>query len=524
MALAWLRGGQSGSQPRRLVEVVAAHPFVALVAALLLGGVVRATQLHSQSLWEDEITSGFLAQIPASQLLRLTAVNDPHPPLYYLLAHAAYADLHLGMVDALRMPSLVAGIATVAVMYLLGWRLAGRWAGAVAATLTAISPMAVWYSHEGRMYAVTWFFVALSYLLLALARERPRPVWLVPYTVVTALALWSDISAFLGVVPQLAVIAATPVAPGPPGRPALGGFPKPWSRALATRWWPVLGFLGALVLYAPWLASLRTQWSLLTAMDFGIPSTWQVWTALALAQVGLQGSYATLPDLVPGALVALVLCAYAAIAVIGWRTAWPRAMYGVALALGPIALGLALALLGSRAVLVPRVEGVSSLGFGLLAGLLVAGALRSPDWSRRAAAGLAAVVIASGTAVGLAHEIRAGTNNQPWNVWVRQLDRDAGPVDAIFIVPTALQVATSAYLPADSRVNVWANTSWGQPRQELDANLLEQGTNGEHLWILYLDTTGIDIKSHDAFLRSHGFHRIAGNPALRMGVLGYSRT
>src|SRR5262249_21638904 len=162
--------------------------------------------------------------------------------------------------------------------------------------------IAVWYSHEGRMYAVTWLFVALSYLMLAMAREGRRPVWLVPYAGGTPPALWSGISPFLARIPPLAVLPSAPVAPGPPRRPAvalgpherpvLGGLPEPWSRVLATRWWPAVGLLGALVLYTPWLSPLRTQWPLLVAMDFGIPSTWQVWAGLALAQVGLEGSYA----------------------------------------------------------------------------------------------------------------------------------------------------------------------------------------------------------------------------------------
>jgi len=490
---------EAGALSRRATLLTAILPPLALAAALLVGGLVRWSELRRQSLWEDEIVSGYLAQSTVPDLLRLTAHNDVHPPLYYLVANIAYHSLHLGMVDALRVPSLVAGVATVAVMFALGWKLAGRWAGAIAAVLTAISPMAVWYSHEGRMYALTWLLVALSYLLLAMACERQRPHWLVAYALVTGLALWSDISAFLGVVPQLAVIATA--------RP---------------RRWPAVAFLAAFALYVPWVPSLLQQWPLLSTATFQIASSWQLWWHVALAQLGLYAGYASLGDLVPAGLAALVLAGYAAVAVAGARAAGPRLVYGLALALGPIGLGLVLAAAGSHAVVVPRVEGVSSLGFGLCAGMLVAAALRSPQVWRYGGALAAAVVIAAGAAAGLAREVSAGSNGQPWNLWVQALDSEVRPDDAIVIVPATLLVVTRAYLPADSLVNIEATSTWVTPIPVLDATLVAQGSRGERLWVLYLDTNGADIAAHDEYLRAHGYHRISGDPRRRMGVLGYS--
>jgi mannosyltransferase len=479
--------------------------LLVLCGVVLLGMWLRWTQLFGQSLWEDEITSGVISESHVGDLMRLTANNDPHPPLYYLISHVAYYRLHLGVVGSLRMPSLAAGAATIAVMYLLGWKLAGRWAGVVAGALIAISPMAVWYSHEGRMYALTWLLVLLSYLLLAQASERLRPVWLALYPVATALALWSDISAFLGVVPQVAVLAALVVE----------------DRRKA---WLIAAYVAGFVLYVPWLLlGLRTQWPLLSTQNFHTSSTWSTWSHLLLAQAGLEASYATLPNLLPGAVILLVLFAYAALVFLGWRVAWIGAAYGAALAVGPIALGLLLAVLGSRAVLVPRVEGISSFGVALVAGLLVAAALRSQRRWRVTAAVVAAAVIAGGTSAGLIREIRSGTNAQPWNRWVQHLAASARPGDAVFIYPEALEVAVHAYAPADSPISTQAQASWGMPDQELDDVLLAAGSKRGRLWILYLDNPQVHIQVQDAFLRAHGFRRISGDPARNMGVLGYSR-
>jgi mannosyltransferase len=113
---------------------------VALVLLLALG--LRVFHVGAASLWIDEIFS--LRDAEA-----ITAFNRIRP-LYYLLLRAWMV---FGDSEAwLRLPSVVFGVAAVAVLCRLGRELADQATGTVAAVLFAISPMAVDHSQQVRMY------------------------------------------------------------------------------------------------------------------------------------------------------------------------------------------------------------------------------------------------------------------------------------------------------------------------------------------------------------------------------------
>lgn len=61
---------------------IAAAVFVTAAAVGL-----RAFGLTAKSLWFDETYSVFVASLPIERLFVVTAINDAHPPLYYLLLH-----------------------------------------------------------------------------------------------------------------------------------------------------------------------------------------------------------------------------------------------------------------------------------------------------------------------------------------------------------------------------------------------------------------------------------------------------
>ena len=77
----------------------------------------------------------------------------------------------------MRLPSLIAGTATIPLVYLLGVRTLGRTAGLIAAAVIALSPFMIYYSVEARAYAL---MIALLTRLDAGAsagdRERPHPL------------------------------------------------------------------------------------------------------------------------------------------------------------------------------------------------------------------------------------------------------------------------------------------------------------------------------------------------------------
>ena len=74
------------------------------------------------------------------------------------------------------LPAL-AGIATVALVYLAAERIGGRRAGWIAGGIAALNPLLVWYAQEARAYSLLAFFGALTFLLALRALERPRELW-----------------------------------------------------------------------------------------------------------------------------------------------------------------------------------------------------------------------------------------------------------------------------------------------------------------------------------------------------------
>ena len=91
----------------------------------------------------------------------------------------------------MRLPSLVAGTATIPLVYLLGVRTVGRAAGLVAAAVMALSPFMIYYSGEARAYALMIAFVTATALALLAAIRTGRTRWWVIYAVCSCAALYT---------------------------------------------------------------------------------------------------------------------------------------------------------------------------------------------------------------------------------------------------------------------------------------------------------------------------------------------
>ena len=142
---------------------------------LLLATLVRLGGLGMQSLWMDEAFSHLFATLPLDTAWQAMIVDAVHPPLYYLLLRPWLA-LAGGSEFALRFPSALAGILTVALVLRAerDWlnRRVARWG----ALLLALNPFHVWYCQEARMYAPLGL-LTLAVLMVfwrALRGRRPR--------------------------------------------------------------------------------------------------------------------------------------------------------------------------------------------------------------------------------------------------------------------------------------------------------------------------------------------------------------
>lgn len=95
---------------------------------------------------------------------------------------------------ALRLPSFIAGLATLPALLALGSALGSPRAGAFAAMLLAFHPWFQRYVSEARGYAFVMLFTVLGLLLLILALRRGQWRWWILYGLTQFLLLWTYVT------------------------------------------------------------------------------------------------------------------------------------------------------------------------------------------------------------------------------------------------------------------------------------------------------------------------------------------
>ena len=136
-----------------------------------LGVLLRLRALSSKSFWLDEIASVAIARMPGGFFWHWLWTQEGNMALYYVMLRP-WLQIHMGE-GTVRLLSVIPGIASLPVMYLLGKRLFGRSVGLLAALFLAVSTCAVVYSQEARGYSWLLFGVILSTYLFARLIEQP---------------------------------------------------------------------------------------------------------------------------------------------------------------------------------------------------------------------------------------------------------------------------------------------------------------------------------------------------------------
>jgi hypothetical protein len=152
-------------------------------------------QLNFQPLWGDEGWSFYFAAQTLPQLVALTAV-DIHPPLYDILLKTWLILTDFGP-EAARFFSVSVGALLIPAVGVLGWRLLDKRGGIAAAGVTALAPIAIYYSQEVRMYGLVTLLCALaSYAFIRLPDPRPQTpnpftFWPMVYVITITAALYT---------------------------------------------------------------------------------------------------------------------------------------------------------------------------------------------------------------------------------------------------------------------------------------------------------------------------------------------
>ncbi len=99
-----------------------------------------------------------------------------HPLGFFLLQYFAFALFGAGLF-AMRLPSVLAGIGSVYLIYLIGRKLWNERAGLIAALLLAVQPYHVWVSRVGLQDGFVIFLLLLALWFLLHVKEKPQ-YWL----------------------------------------------------------------------------------------------------------------------------------------------------------------------------------------------------------------------------------------------------------------------------------------------------------------------------------------------------------
>ncbi|MBX3013349.1 MAG: glycosyltransferase family 39 protein [Caldilineaceae bacterium] len=145
-----------------------------LLSLILLAFLLRLWLLDSKGLSYDEAATALMARATAAEIIDFHwRAAFEHPPIWQLFMHgwSRYVGQHE---FALRFPSVLAGTATLPLIWLFTRRVTRSARAALsAAVLTLAAPILIYYSQDARMYAIVVALALGSLLLTQQLAVRP---------------------------------------------------------------------------------------------------------------------------------------------------------------------------------------------------------------------------------------------------------------------------------------------------------------------------------------------------------------
>ena len=414
-----------------------AEAALAVIAAAV-GAVLRF--VADSPLWLDEsltvnIASGDLGSI--TSLLR----DDGHPPLFYLM-ESLWIDWFGSGDAAVRSLSGVLGLIVVALTGIVADRLFGRRTAAAAIVVVALSPFAVRYSTEARMYELILALVLIGLLLVERALEQPTARRLIPVSVCSGALLLTHYWSFFLLGAAFVLAAATAIR-------APHADQRRGARLLA------VAVAGGGIFFLPWLGGFLDQ----------LGSTGTPWAPrprptvlLSETVLGLAGGLT--PESI---LLGVLLGALWALALFTRRrgddvvlgvTADPRLRRMAAVTAVTLALGAVVSFLGDSAF----VARYAAVYLPLVLITVAAGIARIPHAVARV------ILLAAASTLGLAaigHELRSDRTQAA--VIAEAIRAESAPGDLVVYCPDQLGPATERSL-GDASLDQYTYPELSDPR------------------------------------------------------------
>jgi mannosyltransferase len=414
-------------------------PAAAVVALLTLGAfVLRLTQMD-QSLFGDEVGFTYPEVVGHSLGSTVHAVHaslENAPPLFFMLA---WASAKLGDPTVwIRLPSLILGVATIPLVFVVGRDTLGRAPAVLAAAILAASPFSTYYGIEARPYATMAFFLTLSTLALVRAVRTSSVRWWLLYALAAAAAAYSHYTSVF----VLAVQAAWSL----------------WVCRDRLRE-PLLANLLVVLVYVPWLPYVRSR-----GLAIGLLSPLTAHGVLVDLSRPIAGYPYASPHAIPTIAGLAVIGGFAllGLAAAGWRARGVGLLPAGREAGGlPLIVALALATpVGALlySILSTDIWDARSLYASVPAAALILAALL---WAvPRIARPLAIAAVLATLVAGTIRSISPSYVRPPFRVAAAYLDRAAARSDPIIFYPTFVTMDIRAQFKLPHRVMSSSSTQW----------------------------------------------------------------
>jgi mannosyltransferase len=171
------------------ISRISPRTFVATLT--IAAAILRLLYLGKQSLWVDEGLSVALTQTSWHDMLLTTSHHDAMSP--YLVLLRLWTICFGDSEAALRMPSVIFSVATLAPLYELARRLAGKRVAAVTVILFAVNGFSIRYAQETRCYSLMGLLVVGSWVFFLRCLDAPAMPNYTGYVATSVLGAYTHI-------------------------------------------------------------------------------------------------------------------------------------------------------------------------------------------------------------------------------------------------------------------------------------------------------------------------------------------
>lgn len=158
-----------------------------LILILCLGSILRFYNLGGPSCFNDELETLRIASYPSvSEMMNEVINTDVHPPGYQLLMY--FVVHYIGNSEFwIRFPSVIFGILSILMIYILGKYIYSAKEGLIAASICSVLWAPLYFSQEARVYSMLFLFSMITtFYLLKInnsyrEKTKPKTHWIVLY-------------------------------------------------------------------------------------------------------------------------------------------------------------------------------------------------------------------------------------------------------------------------------------------------------------------------------------------------------